>query len=328
VGDNALVVMFLTEETLRMNPPFDLAVGVDLGGTKTEAVVLRVDPFEELSRVRVPTLREEGYDAVVARTADTVRAAVRDAGTGLERATLGVGMPGSITRLGGLVKNSNTTCLNGRPFREDLARALGHPIVFENDANCFALAEALRGAARSHAHGIVFGVIMGTGVGGGLVVKGEVWEGAHGIGGEWGHHAVWAGRPDARACYCGQKGCVEVYASGTAVEADYAARSGRRLTAREIAAQRDDDSHAHAAIDTLLDTFGRALANLIDVLDPTAIVLGGGLSNLDLLLDEGRSRVARYVFNDELLTPILRNELGDSAGVFGAALRGWASRQR
>ena len=311
-----------------MNAPFDLAVGVDLGGTKIEAVVLRAEGFEELSRVRVPTLREEGYDAVVARTADTVRAVARDAGIGLERATVGVGMPGNVTRKDGFVKNSNTTCLNGRPFREDLARTLAHPIAFENDANCFALAETAHGAARAYAHGVVFGVIMGTGVGGGIVVKGEVWGGTQGLGGEWGHHAVWAGRPDARPCYCGQTGCLESYASGPAVEADYAARSGRRLTMREIAARREDDPHARAAIETLLDSFGRALANLIDILDPTAIVLGGGLSNLGFLLAEGRERVARYVFNDELLTPIVRNELGDSAGVVGAALAGRASRQR
>jgi fructokinase len=307
-----------------MTEPFDLAIGVDLGGTKTEAVVLRVDPFKELSRVRIPTLREDGYDAVVTRTADVVRAAVREAGIRLEEATLGVGMPGSVTRREGLVKNSNTTCLNGRPFREDLARVLGRPIVFGNDANCFVLAETLRGAGRTYRGGVVFGVILGTGVGGGVVLKGEVWEGAHGIAGEWGHHAVWAGRPDARACYCGQRGCVEAYASGPAVEAEYAARSGRRLTVPEIAARRGVDPHAEAALETLLDTFGRALANVIDVLDPSAVVLGGGLSNLDMLLDEGRSRVARYVFNEELLTPILRNELGDSAGVIGAALQGRA----
>jgi fructokinase len=308
-----------------MTPPFDLAIGVDLGGTKTEAVVIRLAPFAELGRVRVPTLRDEGYEAVVARTADTVRAVAREAGISLDVSTLGVGMPGSVRRRDGLVKNSNTTCLNGRPFREDLSKALGQAIVFDNDANCFALAETRLGATRAHASGIVFGVILGTGVGGGLVMKGEVWEGAHTIAGEWGHHAVWAGRPDARPCYCGQKGCVESYASGTAVEADYAARSGRHLAVPEIVARRGEDPHANAAIESLLDTFGRALANVIDVLDPTAVVLGGGLSNLELLYTDGRQRVASYVFNDELLTPIVKNELGDSAGVFGAALRG-ASR--
>ena len=285
----------------------------------------------ELARLRVPTLREEGYEAVVARTADTVRAVAREAGVSLDQASLGVGMPGSVSRVGGLVKNSNTTCLNGRPFREDLAKALQSPIAFANDANCFVLAETLLGAARPYAQGIVFGVIMGTGVGGGIVVKGEVWEGAQNIAGEWGHHAVWAGLSDARPCYCGRRGCVEQYAAGPAVEADYAARSGtgggshsRRLTLPEIASRREEDPNARAAIETLLDTFGRGLANVIDVLDPSAIVLGGGLSNLDILVTEGRERVASYVFNDELVTPIMKNELGDSAGVLGAALRGAA----
>jgi fructokinase len=305
-----------------MTPPFDLAVGVDLGGTKMEAVVLSVDPFKELARVRIPTMREKGYESIVTRTADIVKKAVRRAGTSVEHVTIGVGMPGSVTRRDGLVKNSNTTCLNGRPFREDLANELGRPIVFDNDANCFALAETLAGAAKAYSDGIVFGIIMGTGVGGGIVVKGEVWQGTHSIAGEWGHHAVWVGRPDARACYCGQSGCLEAYASGPAVENDYARRSGKRLSLAEIAARRANDPDAAAAIEGLLDAFGRGLANLIDILDPSAIVLGGGLSNLDFLLSEGRRRVANYVFNDELLTPILKNELGDSAGVFGAALRG------
>ncbi len=305
-----------------MTVPFDLAIGVDLGGTKTEAVLVRLTPFEELVRLRVPTLRERGYEAIVARTADTVREVAQRGGVGLEQVALGVGMPGSVRRRDGLVKNSNTLCLNGRPFRKDLAESLGRPVVFENDANCFALAETHRGAGRSHANGVVFGAILGTGVGGGVVVRGEVWEGAQTIAGEWGHHGLWAGRPDARACYCGKRGCLESYLSGAAVEADYAAQSGLRLSVPEIASRRATDSHAQAAIESMLDAFGRGLANLIDILDPSAIVLGGGLSNLDLFLTEGRERVRSYVFNDELTTPIVKNELGDSAGVFGAALRG------
>jgi fructokinase len=307
-----------------MKLPFDLAIGVDLGGTKTEAVLVRLTPFEELVRVRVPTLREQGYEAVVARTADTVRDVAKRAGIGLSNVAVGVGMPGSVRR-DGLVKNSNTTCLNGRPFRQDLVAALGHSVVFENDANCFALAETWRGAGRPYASGgVVFGAILGTGVGGGIVVRGEVWEGAQSIAGEWGHHGVWAGRPDALACYCGRRGCLEMYLSGTAVEADYAARSGARLSVPEIARLRGRDAHADAAIDGMLEAFGRGVANLIDILDPSAIILGGGLSNLDIFSTEGRERVQRYVFNDELTTPILKNELGDSAGVFGAALRGAA----
>ena len=307
-----------------MTSPFALAFGVDLGGTKIEAVALRLDPFVEIARLRVPTVRDEGYEAVVARTADTIRALAQKAAVDLEEVSIGVGMPGSIRRADGLVKNSNTTCLNGRPFRQDLAALVGRPVVFENDANCFALAEALRGAGRPYADGIVFGVILGTGVGGGLVVRGEVWEGAQGIGGEWGHHAVWAGRADARPCYCGQRGCVEAYASGTAMEADYASRSGRRLAVADIAGRRFEDPDAFGTIDSFLDALGRGLANVIDVLDPSAVVLGGGVSNLDFLPAEAQARVRSYVFNDELTTPILRNELGDSAGVLGAALHGAA----
>jgi fructokinase len=304
-----------------MTLPFDLALGVDLGGTKTEAVVLRLTPFEELVRLRVPTLREEGYEAVVTRTADIVREAARRAGAPLENVSIGVGMPGSVRRLDGLVKNSNTTCLNGRPFRTDLTAALKRPIVFDNDASCFALAETRLGAGRPFAAGVVFGAILGTGVGGGVVVRGEVWGGTQNIAGEWGHHGVWAGRPDARPCYCGQKGCLEAHLSGTAVEVDFAARSGTRLRLSEIASRRGTDPHAAAAIEAMLDAFGRGVANLIDILDPSAIVLGGGVSNLEILRTEGVERVRRYVFNDELTTPILANELGDSAGVIGAALR-------
>jgi fructokinase len=297
-----------------------IAIGVDLGGTKIEAVVLRAHPLEELARRRVATLRDEGYDAVLARTVDLVRAVALDAGTDVERMPVGVGMPGGVRRRDGLVKNSNSVCLNGRPFRDDLARALGRGIAFDNDANCFALAETELGAARAHRDGVVFGVIMGTGVGGGVVVRGRVWSGAQGIAGEWGHHGVWSGVPDARACWCGQRGCLEAYASGPAVENDYARRSGSRLSLVEIAVRREADPHARIAIDTLLDSVARGLANVIDVLDPSAVVLGGGVSNLDLLYDEGAARVARLVFNDELTTPIVRHSLGDSAGVYGAAL--------
>ncbi len=182
------------------------------------------------------------------------------------------------------------------------------------------------GAAKEHRDGVVFGVILGTGVGGGLVVGGRVWSGLHGIAGEWGHHAVWAGDPNARGCYCtGQRGCLESYASGTAVEDQYARIAGTRLPLAEIARRRATDEWARVAIDGLLEAFGRGLANVIDVLDPSAVVLGGGVSNLDVLYTEGVARVAKYVFNDELGTPIVRNAMGDSAGVIGAALVGEAA---
>jgi fructokinase len=301
------------------------SLGVDLGGTKIEAIALGEagEAPEILLRRRIATPRERGYDAVLEATAGLVEAIARDAGLDPRRAPVGVGMPGGVTRAG-LVKNSNTVCLNGRPFRSDLEARLGRPIHFDNDANCFALAEARFGAAAPYRAGVVFGVILGTGVGGGVILSGEAWPGAQGIAGEWGHHAVYCTRAggggDEPACYCGRRGCMELYASGPAVEADYARRSGAPLRLAEIARRAGEDPHARAAIDALLDAFGRGLANVINILDPTAVVLGGGVSNLDLLYTEGRARVAHYVFNDELTTPILRNALGDSSGVLGAAL--------
>jgi fructokinase len=300
-----------------------IVLGVDVGGTKIEVVAARAPDGErlvEIARRRFPTGSDEGYEAVIARTAAAIRETASDAAVDPATAALGIGMPGGVTRRGGLVKNSNTVCLNGRPFRDDLRRQLGRDAVFDNDANCFALAETWLGAAAPFRASVVFGVIMGTGVGSGVVLGGEVWSGAHGIAGEWGHHGVWARAADARACYCGQSGCLERYLAGPAVEEDYAARSGRRAPLVEIARLRASDAHAEAALQAFCDTFGRALANVIAILDPAVVVLGGGVSNLDLLYDEGRARVAHYVFNDELTVPILRHALGDSAGVLGAAL--------
>jgi fructokinase len=299
-----------------------LVLGVDLGGTKIEAIALAPAPAEEgapdvLVRRRVPTPQAQGYEAVLEAAAALVEEVARAAAADVRRVPLGVGMPGGVTRAG-LVKNSNATCLNGRPFRSDLEARLGRPIAFDNDANCFALAEVRYGAAAHYRGGIVFGVILGSGVGGGIVAFGEVWQGAQGIAGEWGHHAVYFDRGDP--CYCGRRGCLERYASGPAVEADYARRSGVALPLPEIAARAEDDPHARAAIEGLVDAFGRGLANVINILDPSAVILGGGLSHLDVLYTEGRARVAHYVFNDELATPILRNALGDSSGVLGAAL--------
>ena len=296
-----------------------LVIGVDLGGTKIEAVLARRGPpgaLEVLERSRVPTASEEGYEAVLGRAEALIRSLA--AGRDLAAIPIGMGMPGGTTRRSGLVKNSNAVCLNGRPFRADLIAALGRDVAFENDANCFALAETVLGAASAHQDGIVFGVILGTGVGGGVVMRGAIWSGGQGIAGEWGHHAL---RSEGdRVCYCGNTGCLELYASGPAVEGDYARRSGKSLSLAEIAQARGADEHAEAAIQGLLEAFARGLANVIDILDPSAVVLGGGVSNLDVLYDEGARRVGELVFNDELTTPILRNALGDSAGVLGAAL--------
>jgi len=307
-----------------------LRLGVDLGGTKTEAVVVRLAAAEPevLARVRLPTQREGGYDQVVRTAAQAIAEVAAEAGLAAPP-PIGVGMPGSVThrRVDGgrsavaLTKNSNTTCLNGRPFRADLARAVGQPIAFANDANCFALAEATYGAAR--AARVAFGVILGTGVGGGIVVRQEdgvrwAWDGAQGIAGEWGHVTLdpQAGPP----CYCGRRGCVEQYLKGPAIEAAYAGRTGKARPLAEIARRAELDPDARATLDDLVDVFGRALATVLDILDPDIVVLGGGVSNLDLFYDRGSAAVARWIFNDEMKTRIVKNVLGDSAGVLGAAL--------
>jgi fructokinase len=319
--------------------PGTLRIGVDLGGTKTEAVAVRVggaDP-EVLARRRIPTERDLGYDHIIAQTRALVIDVAHDAGVddaAFAAIGVGVGMPGSVTTRsadgtrGGvpLVKNSNTTCLNGRPFRADLARALGKAdIAFGNDANCFALAEAVWGAARGAR--VAFGVILGTGVGGGVVIREtssgvdrvRAWDGAQSIAGEWGHVVL---DPSGGApCYCGRSGCIETYLAGPAIERDYATRSNTSLRLPEIAElAKEGDPIANALITERIEVFGRALSIIVNVLDPDVIVLGGGVSNLEALYDAGLRALGRWVFNDELLTRVVKNELGDSAGVLGAAL--------
>jgi fructokinase len=296
----------------------EVVLGFDLGGTKIEGAIFALGPGgpRALVRRRIPTEREQGYEAILVKITSFAHALVQESGLS-ELPPVGVGMPGGISRATGLVKNSNTTCLNGRPFREDLAAALGVTVRFANDANCFALAEARFGAARGHGDGVVFGAILGTGVGGGWVLRGRIWDGPQGIAGEWGHHTL---EPEGRPCYCGRRGCVERYLAGPDVERQYALLSGRRASLSKIVATRADDAHAREVIGAMVSAFGRALGNVISIVDPDVVVLGGGLSNVDLLYDEGRAAVSAHVFNDELATPIVRAELGDSSGVLGAAL--------
>jgi fructokinase len=267
---------------------------------------------------------------VLERTRSLVHEVARQAGIDPRSAQIGVGMPGATTwrRQDGtrsdepLVKNSNTTCLNGRPFHDDLRRALAQPVTFANDANCFALAEATWGAARGAR--VAFGIIMGTGVGGGLALRTadsppRAWEGTQGIAGEWGH--VRLEPADGPACYCGGRGCVETYLSGPAIEAEYARRAAAEIALPEIAARAAaGDAVAGELLSERVEVFGRALAMVICIVDPDVVVLGGGVSNLTLLYDEGPRAVLRWVFNDQLATKIVKHELGDSAGVLGAAL--------
>jgi fructokinase len=286
-------------------------VGIDLGGTKIEGVVLDEEAQPVLRR-RVPTESERGYDHIVARIAELAETLL-EAAPGCR--LVGLGTPGAVSRRTGRMKNSNTTCLNDRDLPADVARHLGRPVRVENDANCFTLAEATAGAGRGAE--VVFGVIMGTGVGGGITAHGRLLRGPQSIAGEWGHQSI---DPAGPGCYCGQRGCVERYISGPAVEESYRRLSGAEAKMDEIAGRaRAGEPAAGAVLDAFLDRFGRGLANVIDILDPDVVVLGGGLSNVEELYAAGRDAVARYVFNDELRTPIRRNRLGDSAGVFGAA---------
>lgn len=290
-------------------------VGIDLGGTKIEGVVLD-ESGRELFRKRIETQQEHGYRHILQRTQTLYLGLVATFGD--KSHTFGMGTPGSVSPRTGLLKNSNTLCLNGQPLKADLQRLIRRELQIENDANCFALAEALHGAGKGKA--LVFGVILGTGCGGGIVYKGELIKGPQAIAGEWGHMSI---NPDGPLCYCGQRGCVETYISGSGVEARYAERYREKRSFAEIA---DDykrrEPGAIEAMRAFFRNFGRSLANVIDVLDPDVVVLGGGVSKFDSLYSEGVTEVARFVFSDVLETPIVRHQLGDSAGVIGAALIG------
>jgi fructokinase len=291
-----------------------LRFGIDLGGTKTEGVILD-GGGRETSRERVPT-DPSGYEAVLRGIERLYRRMAAEARGSAH--TLGLATPGAVSRRSGLLKNSNTTCMNGMPVARDLRLRLGRDLTIENDANCFALAEALHGAGRGH--GVVFGVILGTGCGGGIVIDGKVHGGLQSIAGEWGHTVI---DPSGPACYCGARGCVETFISGSGLENRYAERAGARRPAGDIvAAWRAGDAAAGATMDDFFARFGQALANLIAVLDPDVVVLGGGLSKIDELYTRGVEEVAKRVFSDSLETPIVRHALGDSAGVIGAALVG------
>lgn len=290
-----------------------MRIGIDLGGTKIEGVVMDARGAE-VARERRATPPDRDYDAILTAVVDLTHDLERRAGS---RCRVGIGTPGALSPHSGLLRNSNTTSLNGRSLKADLEARLARPLRLANDANCFALSEALDGAGKGH--GVVFGVILGTGVGGGVVVNGRVHEGPQRIAGEWGHNPL---DHDGPPCYCGRQGCVETLLSGPGLARDYAAHGGdARLHAHDIVVNADaGEARAVAAVQRYLARFGRALATVINVLDPDAVVLGGGLSNVERLYTDGRAQVARHVFTDDFTTPILRNLHGDSSGVRGAAM--------
>ncbi len=294
--------------------------GIDLGGTKIECAVLDSENnMAVLARKRVPTESVKGYEHILSQIKKLIDQVAEEIGE--QPTKVGFATPGVLEPKSQLMKNSNTICLNGMPMGKDLEAKLGVPVKLANDANCFALAEALLGSGKDYPDAeVVFGVIMGTGVGGGLVVHNKVITGHHGIGGEWGHNIL---EEDGHECYCGKSGCVEQVISGTALERFYHEQSGHKDNLKVILAdyQKGGNVHADATIERLLEYYGRAISTLINVLDPDLIVIGGGVGNIDLLYNKGFERIKKYIFNKGIVTtPIVKPKLGDSAGVFGAAL--------
>jgi predicted NBD/HSP70 family sugar kinase len=295
--------------------------GIDLGGTKIECAVLNAEnPTEVLIRERLDTEASQGYEHILGRVKILVDIVASKLGQ--QPLRIGFATPGVLNPRTKTMKNCNTVCMNGQPMADDLARILGCEVKLANDANCFALAETLLGAVQDvnpNAE-MVFGIIMGTGVGGGLVAHGKVVQGLHGIGGEWGHNIL---EEDGLSCYCGKSGCVEHVISGPALEHYYFTRTGDSKRMPEIMRlyAEQSDPIALATVERMLENFGRAVSTLINVIDPDVIVIGGGLGNIDLLYTEGYDRIRKYIFNSgEVYTPIVKPKLGDSAGVFGAAM--------
>jgi predicted NBD/HSP70 family sugar kinase len=293
-----------------------MRLGIDVGGTKIAAVLLDADG-RTLWESRVATPRDD-YDRTIEAIAQLVAQAADAGGAG---ATVGIGIPGSVSPATGLIKNANSTWLNGRDLHHDLERRIGRPVRLANDANCLAMSEATDGAAAGA--GIVFGVILGTGTGGGVAVGGRVLTGANAIAGEWGHNPLPWPRDEERpgpACYCGRHGCIETYLSGPGLAADYVRRGGQPRAPEAIVARAaEDDEVAAATIETWIDRLARALASVINVLDPHAIVVGGGLSRLEVIYSQVPKRWAPWVFSDRVDTRIVPARFGDASGVRGAA---------
>ncbi|TDE14596.1 ROK family protein [Dyadobacter psychrotolerans] len=294
--------------------------GIDLGGTKIECAVLDSNNnLEVVVRMRIATESAKGYEHILSQIKKLIDLVAEQVG---ERpAKIGFATPGVLEPDSQLMKNSNTICLNGKPMKKDLEEILGIPVQLANDANCFALAETLIGAGKDYPRAeVVFGVIMGTGVGGGLVVNNKIIGGHHGIGGEWGHNIL---EENGDSCYCGKAGCVEQVIAGPALERHYEKISGVKLSLKEILEEYHSGKNefATATIERLLEFYGRAISTLINVLDPGLIVIGGGVGNIDLLYTAGYDKIKKYIFNKGVVTtPIVKPKLGDSAGVFGAAL--------
>lgn len=293
--------------------------GIDLGGTKVEGVILDASNNKTIARLRLPTEQQKGYKHILNQIHNVILNLEKE--TGIKPTHIGMGTPGVIDPTTNKMKNSNTLCLIGQELKTDLEKLTNLTFRTSNDANCFAMAETLLGAAADiePKPQVVFGVIMGTGVGGGLVVHGNVFNGHHGIAGEWGHNVL---DPEGVDCYCGKKGCVEKVISGPALERYYTEISGQKKSLKEISAlhQNGEDQFATRTIDYMVDNFGKGIATILNIIDPEVVILGGGVGNIPDLLDRAVESTEPYIFNDRVETIFLKPKLGDSAGVFGAAL--------
>jgi predicted NBD/HSP70 family sugar kinase len=295
-----------------------MILGIDLGGTKIEGIILKSDKKPiEIERLRINTEEDKGYNQIInniKRLVDTLENKVN-----YKFKKIGIGTPGTLDPETQLLKNSNSQNLNKKSIKSDLENLLGKKVNIENDANCFALAETKFGAVKDqmpHAK-IVFGVIIGTGVGGGIIIDNKILYGKQGIGGEWGHTII---KDDGEMCYCGKKGCVESVISGRALQKYYTSLSGKKLSFKDIYKNIETDLNAKKTLKRMITYFGKGLSNVVNIIDPDIIVLGGGLSNTNELYDQGYQELKKYVFNPTFKTKIIKPKLGDSAGVYGAAL--------
>ncbi len=291
--------------------------GIDLGGTKIEGVILpSLNDPRPIVRHRIDTQGQLGYRHIIDRISSLVEELSKR--TGLQPHRIGFGTPGVLDPLSQTMKNCNSTALNGMPLKADLEKKLAVPVQLANDANCFALAETHWGVVKERFPDsrMVFGIIMGTGVGGGIVHEGKIWGGHHGIAGEWGHnHLDDSGGP----CYCGKIGCVETVLSGSGLQKFYTQSGGTEKSLKQIVKDAGNDPLAHATLQRLHEFFGKAVSTVINLLDPDIIIIGGGVGNIDSIYAEGRAAIGKFIFNNRVQVPIVKPTLGDSAGVFGAA---------
>jgi predicted NBD/HSP70 family sugar kinase len=291
--------------------------GIDLGGTKTEGVIMKTGNPQPLIRKRIDTEGAKGYEHIIGQIKKLV--ALMKEASGYEVSSLGIGTPGVLDPITQTMKNCNSTALNGKPLLKDLEDALGIPVLLANDANCFALAEVQWGVVKQKCPDarMCFGIIMGTGVGGGIVINNKVWDGMHGIAGEWGHNFL---DQSGGKCYCGKTGCVETIISGPATERYYESLTNKKISLKEIYERyKNEEDPAVKTIERLCEFFGKAVSVVVNIIDPDVIVIGGGVGNIDELYTKGRASLEKYIFNTRVDVQVLKPVLGDSAGVFGAA---------